>query len=109
MRASRQDFSAHSTAYPATLGELPPATAKKCIRISYPLDSHLPQFRLIHRGTPAADAALTLSFTTIRHRAKKPRNLEVASEACMQAFGTSPSRKRLEDKPLETPQFSAGF
>jgi len=47
--------------------------------------------------------------TTIRHRAKRPLNLEVASEACMQAFGTSRSRKRLEDKPLETPQFSAGF
>jgi hypothetical protein len=48
-------------------------------------------------------------FSTIRHRAKKPMNLEVASEACMQAFGTNPSRERLEDKPLETPQFSAGF
>ena len=50
-----------------------------------------------------------LKKTTIRHRAKKPMNLEVASEACMQAFGTNPSRERLEDKPLETPLFSAGF
>ena len=48
-------------------------------------------------------------LSMIRHRAKKPVNLEVASEACMQAFGTNPSRERLEDKPLETPQFSAGF
>ena len=47
--------------------------------------------------------------TTIRHRAKTLMNLEVAFKACMQAFRMSPSRKRLVDKPMETPQFAAGF
>ena len=47
--------------------------------------------------------------TTTRQRAKKQVNPEVASEACMQASGANPSRKRLEDKPLEALRFSAGF
>ena len=36
-------------------------------------------------------------------------NPEVASEACMQAFGTNLSRKGLEDKPLATPITNAAF
>ncbi len=46
---------------------------------------------------------------TTRQRAKKQMSLEVASEACMQAFGASTSRKGLENQPLEVHRFSAAF
>src|SRR4051794_29989358 len=48
-------------------------------------------------------------YSTTRQWAKKQVDLEVASEVCMQVFGASTSRKRLEDKPLEAPRFLAGF
>jgi hypothetical protein len=48
-------------------------------------------------------------FSTTRQWAKKQVNLEVTSKARKQAFGATTYRKRLEDKPLEAPRFSAGF
>ena len=54
-------------------------------------------------GHPAAG----LFFSTTRHRAKKLTNPGVASRACTQAFGTHAPWKRLEDKPLAAPRFSA--
>jgi hypothetical protein len=48
-------------------------------------------------------------FSTTRQWAKKQVNLEVTSKARTQAFGATTYRKRLEDKPLEAPRFSAGF
>src|SRR4051812_34146901 len=47
--------------------------------------------------------------STTRHWAKKPRSLEVASEACTQAFGTHTFQTRLQDKPPAALRFSTGF
>ena len=59
---------------------------------------------------PSQVPCLTNQFcSTTRQRAKKQVNLEVASEASMQAFGAITSRKGLADKPLEALRFSAGF
>jgi hypothetical protein len=58
--------------------------------------------------TPIAQAELRL-FSTTRQWAKEQENLEATSKACMQAFGASTTRKRLEDKPMEALRFSTGF
>jgi hypothetical protein len=60
------------------------------------------------RRVNATVSALRFLSTT-RQWAKKQVNLEVTSKARTQAFGATTYRKRLEDKPLEAPRFSAGF
>jgi hypothetical protein len=63
----------------------------------------------LHEGRPAMLADLFIKKQRSANGLKRPVNLEVASEACIQAFGASTTRKRLDDQPLEAPRFSTGF
>jgi hypothetical protein len=47
-------------------------------------------------------------FSTSRHKANTLTNLEVASEACTQAFGTQALGTRLGDRLLAAHRFSTG-